>query len=361
MSQPKIALRIRPLRKWADVAAATQHGARVRNVEHVDLSRSSLNAHWTFDAAKGWLERAEGPADIAECLKARAGQLGARWHKSAIVATEVMFIASPEFFQTTESTCDHGRAQDWAEACLAAWEGLFPGQSVAARLDLDETTPHLSVFFLPLHQRRYRSATRALKEPKSNQLKVSHNKTFGDAKGPEVLAMLQTWIAEEMRAAGFELERGLRVDETGASHRTPAAGRRAVAAARQIAQEIEEIAREEAALQKSAAEEEINRRWRDIRAQAAVARENILAAHTTNEARAAAIQQAWEKLEAERAELQKSRNDLLEKIQVLDQVLHQVAHELDVQVTGSFWARVKAIADALEDRRGGGGPAYRPG
>lgn len=361
MSQPKIALRIRPLRKWADVAAATQHGARVRNVEHVDLSRSPLNTHWTFDAAKGRLESAEGPADIAQCLKARAGQLGARWHKSAIVATEVMFIASPEFFENDDGEPDRQQALRWSEACLQAWQGLFPGQSVAARLDLDETTPHLSVFFLPLHERRYRTSARVLKEPKATQLKVSHNKTFGDTKGPEVLAMLQTWIADEMRLAGFELERGLRVDETGASHRTPAAGRRAVAAARQLAQEIEKIAREEAALRKSDAEEEISLRWQDIRAQADIARENILAAHANNETRAAAIQQAWEDLEAERAEVQKSRDDLFKKIQVLDRVMHQVARELDLQVTGSFWARVKAIADALEDRRSGGGPAYRPG
>lgn len=361
MSKPKIALRIRPLRKWADVAAATAHGARVRNVAHVNLSRSSLNAHWTFDAPTGRLQRENGPADIAHCLKARAGQLGARWHKSAIVGTEVMFIASSEFFQNANGKPDRQRALHWSDACLQAWQGLFPGQSVAARLDLDETTPHLSVFFLPLHERRYRSASRALKQPQASQLKVSHNKAFGDAKGPEVLAMLQTWIADELQAAGFELERGLRVDETGASHRTPAAGRRAVAAARQLAQEIEEIARNEAMQQKSTAEEEISRRLRDIRAQADIARENILAAHATNEARTAAIQQALEDLEAERAEVQKSRDDLLGKIQVLDRVMHQVARELDVQVTGSFWARVKAIAEALEDRRGGGGPAYRPG
>lgn len=361
MSKPKIALRIRPLRKWADVAAATEHGARVRNVEHVDLSRSHLNVHWTFDAASGQLRPTDGPADIARCLKARAGQLGARWHKTAIVGTEVMFIASPEFFQTTESTCDHARAYSWAKACLAAWEGLFPGQSVAARLDLDETTPHLSIFFLPLHERRYRSTTRALKEPKSNQLKVSHNKTFGDAKGPEILSMLQTWIADEMRLTGFDLERGLRVDETGASHRTPAAGRRAVAAARQFAGEIEELARENAAQQKSVAEEEINRRVLDVRGQIDVARDGILAARAANKERAAAIRKAREELELERAEVKKAKDDLHKKIQVLDQVMHAVARELDVNVTGSFWTRLKAIADALEDRRGGGGPAYRPG
>lgn len=202
MSKPKIALRVRPLKKWADVAAATQHGQRIRNVEHVDLTKSHLNTHWEHNARAGGLVRSDAPADITRCLRTRAGQLGARWHKTAIVGTEIMFIASSEFFQTNDGICDHARAQSWAEACLDAWEGLFPGQSVAARLDLDETTPHLSIFFLPLHERHYRSTARALKEPTATKLKVSHNKTFGEAKGPEILSMLQNWIADEMQIAG---------------------------------------------------------------------------------------------------------------------------------------------------------------
>lgn len=361
MSKPKIALRIRPLKKWADVVAATQHGQRIRNVEHVDLTRSHLNAHWAFDVATGQLQPTDQPADIAHCLRMRAGELGARWHKTAIVGSEIMFIASPEFFQTNNGTCDHGRAHSWAEACLRAWDGLFPGQSVAARLDLDETTPHLSIFFLPLHERRYRSTARALKQPQATQLKVSHNKTFGEAKGPEVLAMLQTWIADEMRLAGFELERGLRVEETGVTNKTPAAGRRAVAAARHLAAEIEELAREEAEASKTFAEQEIGKRLIEVRGQVDVAREKILSERAKNKERAATIKQAWADLETERAAVKQASDDLLKRIRVLDQVMHQVAAELEIETTGSFWKRLKAISEAIEDRRGGGGPAYRPG
>jgi hypothetical protein len=361
MSKPKIALRIRPLKKWADVAAATQHGQRIRNVEHVDLTLSHLNRHWTFDIATGQLHPSEHPADIARCLRTRAGQLGARWHKTAIVGTEVLFIASPEFFRTTDGSCDHGRAHSWAEACLRAWDGLFPGQSVAARLDLDETTPHLSIFFLPLHERRYRSNARVLKQPQATQLKVSHNKTFGEAKGPEVLAMLQNWIADEMRLAGFELERGLRVDETGATNRTPAAGRRAVAAARHFSAEIEALAQEEAETSKAIAEQEIGKRLIEVRGQVNVARERILTERARNKERTATIKQAWADLETERAAVKQANDDLLKRIRVLDQVMHQVAQELEIETTGSFWKRLKAISEAIEDRRGGGGPAYRPG
>lgn len=361
MGKHFIALRIRPLRKWADVAAATEHGQRIRNVAHVDLTRSDLNIHWSYDPAAGGLVPMDAPADIAACLRKRANQIGARWHKTAIVATEIMFIASAEFFFNEGCATDPAHARRWAEACMNAWEGLFPGQSAAARLDLDETTPHLSVFFLPLHERQYRSAARALKEPMATSLKVSHNKTFGEAKGPEILSMLQSWIADEMQIAGFDLHRGLRVDETGATNKTPAAGRRAVEAARQLAAEIEELARQEAESGRASAEQEIGQRLVEVRDQIDVARGKIVSARARNREQTEAIKEAWAEIEEERSELKQASDDLLKRIQVLDKVMHQIARELEVEVTGSFWKRLKAISDAIEDRRSGGGPAYRPG
>ena len=361
MSKHFIALRIRPLRKWADVAAATEHGQRFRNVDHVDLWRSHLNDHFEYNSKSGGLAPIKGPPDITAALRRRAQQLGARWHKSAIVGTEAMFIASPEFFRSAGGEIDLFLARRWAEACLRAWEGLFPGQSVAARLDLDETTPHLSVFFLPLHVRRYQSETRPLRSPSAGRLTISHNKTFGEAKGPDILAMLQSWIAAEMQAAGFELERGLRVDESGATNKTPAAGRRAVAAARQLAADIEDIARQEATDRRLQTELEINAHLMQVRATIDVAREKILTEDARNRTVAEELQGARETLDAEWKNLQEAQDKLLHRIQTVDRVMHDIAEELGVTATGGFWSRLKAIADALEERRSGGGPAYRPG
>ena len=121
MGKHFIALRIRPLKKWADVAAATEHGQRIRNVAHVDASRSSLNVHWSHDPAVGGLAPVDAPAEIATCLRKRADQLGARWHKTAIVATEILFIASPGFFLSDSGTNGHtGPARPTTEARCAA-------------------------------------------------------------------------------------------------------------------------------------------------------------------------------------------------------------------------------------------------
>lgn len=361
MSKHFIALRVRPLRKWSDVAAATEHGQRTRRVDHVDLARSHLNEHFEYDPESGGLAKVGEPADITAAFRRRAEQLGARWHKTAIVGTEIMFIASPKFFTGGDSTCDLSRAHRWAGACLKAWEGLFPGQSVVARLDLDETTPHLSVFFLPLHLRHYRSETRRLKNPCSARLTISHNKTFGEANGPDILSMLQNWIAAEMQAAGFDLKRGLRVDETGATNKTPAAGRRAVAAARQLAAEIAEIARQNAADRRLQTELEINSKLIEVSTTIDAVHEKLHAEDARNRTVAEELQGERAVLDAEWMKLREAQDKLLQRIQTLDRVMHDIACELGVTATGTFWSRLKSIADAIDERRGGGGPAYRPG
>nr|WP_254216571.1 plasmid recombination protein [Tabrizicola sp. TH137] len=355
-----ICLRVRPLRKWADVAAATEHGRRVRKAAHIDLTRSQMNEHYVFDPDAVQLERCETPADITRCLRARAGELGAKWHKSAIVATEIMFIASKSFFTRSDGTVDTALANDWSDACLRAWERLFPGQSVAARLDLDETTPHLSVFFLPLHERRYRSQSRVLRQPERTRLKVSHNKAFGDVKGPDILAMLQSWLAAEMQAAGFDLVRGQRVDETGNGNKTPAAGRRALAAARQLAEDIEEDALAKAAERFEDTELRINQRLREVQAQVVDAKQKIMARHEKNQKNADELRRFRQELVRGFEDLQRDREELLDQIRILDRVMRDIARQLGVEATGSFQKRLRAISEALEDRQSGGGPAYRP-
>ena len=329
-------------------------------MEHVDIARSHMNVHYVFVPSRGRLEKSNTPADITLCLRDRASSLGARWHKSAIVATEVMFIASQSFFSRGDGSIDLELARDWSDACMRAWERLFPGQTVAGRLDLDEMTPHLSLFFLPLHERKYRSQSRNLMEPEAGKLKISHNKVFGDAKGPYVLSLLQDWLAAEMQAVGFDLARGRRVDETGNSNKTPAAGRRALAAVRQLAEDIEEKALSEAAARMDETELRINRRLTEIQTSVTGARQKILAGHAKNQRNADQLRLYRQELLKGFEELNRDRAELLAQIRTLDRVMHDVARQLGVEATGSFQMRLKTISDALEESRSGGGPAYRP-
>lgn len=235
----KIAVRVKPLKQWSDVSNATRHGKREDPSKHVDRSRTHLNKHWVSmdvpnpDGSMGrkLMPTSEAP-DIAAAFKDLAEKRGAKWRKGAIVGTEMLFIASPDFFGPAGPERDK-LAAEWANKCLRAALKKYPGQVAAARLDLDETTPHFSIFLIPTYQKSYDGEKRqSSRKPKRT---ISHNQVFGT---PEKLSALQDWAAAEMKAAGYKLERGEPKTKKGADHNTPAEGRRQIQQAREQAEHI---------------------------------------------------------------------------------------------------------------------------
>lgn len=244
----KIAVRVKPLKQWSDVSNATRHGKREDPSKHVDRSRTHLNKHWLsmdIENPDGSVGRkvmpTEQPVDIAAAFKDLADKRGAKWRKNAIVGTEMLFIASPDFFGAAGPQREK-LANEWALKCITAAIKKYPGQVAAARLDLDETTPHLSVFLIPTYQKSYDGEKRqSSRKPKRT---ISHNQVFGT---PEKLSALQDWAAAEMKAAGYKLERGEPKIKKGPDHNTPAEGRRRL-------QQVDEQAEHTLAGARSAAE-----------------------------------------------------------------------------------------------------------
>lgn len=235
----KIAIRVKPLKRWSDVSNATRHGKRDDPSKHVDRSRTHLNQHWRFtktskkDGTVQWgMNRGEAPVDIAEAFQAIAEEGNLKWRKNAIVGTEMLFIASPDFFGPPGPARDK-KAEAWSLDCLRAALSKYPGQVAAARLDLDETTPHFSVFLLPTYEKSYEGEQRkSTRKPKKT---ISHNQVFGT---PEQLSALQDWGARVMQAAGHKLARGERKTSKGPDHTTPEEGRRRIQQAEEQAQAI---------------------------------------------------------------------------------------------------------------------------
>lgn len=333
MTKHTVSLRIKPLRRWGDVGAASKHGRRETDGSHINSDRTSDNMHWVFSPDTGSLEHCPGAPDLQACLHQVARRADATWHKGAIVATEVLFTAAPAFFSSAENP--DALAKRWAEVCIAAWQDLFPAQSAAARLDLDETTPHLSIFFLPLHERTYDGSRRNLQNRERKSVKVSHNKTFGERKGPIVLSMLQDWYADQMERAGFALVRGARVHLTGNRNRTPQAGRQAVSAALQLAADIQADATERADQLARATEEKL------------VARLGA-AKQKLGEARAAH--------EAERQALAQERAILDQKERELQQVMLTVVEAFRLDASSSLQECLHQINQLIGDQSAGYGP-----
>lgn len=233
----KIAVRVKPLKKWSDVAMATKHGRREDLSKHVDPDRTKDNLHWQLrrdeTTNRTVLRPQDTGADIEEAFLLRAKENGAKWRKNAIVGTELMFIASPEFFLDKDDPGYKAHAKKWAVDCIKAATKKFPGMIAAARLDLDETTPHLSLFFLPIYAKTV--TPRARKDGKRNKPRaphktVSHNTLFGGTgdEGPKKLSALQDWAEEAMQEAGHDLKRGKRKLTVGQDHVPPAEGRRRI-------------------------------------------------------------------------------------------------------------------------------------
>lgn len=235
----KIAVKVKPLTQWSDVSNATRHGRRDDPAKHVDRSRTHLNQHWIAakitkkDGTVQWgMNKSEEAVDIAEAFKATAEGANLKWRKNAIVGTEMLFIASPGFFGPP-GAARNKKAEEWSLDCLRAAMKKYPGQIAAARLDLDETTPHFSVFLLPAYAKSYGGEKRqSTRKPKPT---ISHNQVFGK---PEQLSALQDWAAAEMKAAGHKLERGNPKTTKGSDYLTPAEGRRRIQEAEEKAQAI---------------------------------------------------------------------------------------------------------------------------
>ncbi|WP_170421304.1 plasmid recombination protein [Ruegeria arenilitoris] len=212
-------VRIQKIRSAVDARNATKHGRRERGAfgkSRVDLERSHLNLHWRFDADLHELKLVDECPDYREALEARRDQLGARRPKNGTFGTEMLFTASPSLFRRSCGDVDLEIAKVWARSCLDLAEARYSGMCVAARLDLDETTPHLSVFILPTYEKSYGGEKRQSK--RKPRRTVSHNKVFG---GPEQLSMLQDWLADGLKEQGFCVERGLPVEVTRARNFRP--------------------------------------------------------------------------------------------------------------------------------------------
>lgn len=220
MKQPTYScVRIKKIRTATDARNAYRHGARIRGSfgkSAVDPYRSHLNQHFSFNPDTSEFEQVAQCPDYREEIEARRDAAGARRPKNGTFATEMMFTASPALFSASDGSTDLDKAHAWAIACLDISQEKYGNQCIAARLDLDETTPHLSVFILPMYEKTYGGANRtSRRKPRRT---VSHNKVFG---GPDDLRKMQDWAADNLRNKGFDVVRGRPVEETKARNFQP--------------------------------------------------------------------------------------------------------------------------------------------
>lgn len=127
-------MRTAKIKTLGSLAGALSHCYRERYTPNADPERAHQNHHMvggSVDAAMG-LAR---------------GRLPEKRRKDAVIAIEYLIGASPEFFETASTT----KKQDFFKAAgkwLQEKHGLE--NIITASIHNDETTPHLSVFVVPI-------------------------------------------------------------------------------------------------------------------------------------------------------------------------------------------------------------------
>ena len=187
----KVVFRVAKLRSQGDVGTALVHNERrpgfdaSKSWSHVDLSRSHLNPVLV----------APEPVPVAEIVRRKTGKSP---RKNAVLATEILIGASPDYFRpknpAAAGTWDPDRLQAWRDAVEPWIAERFP-HAHSVVLHLDESTPHYQVIDIPLV------------EGADGSLRLAHKVKYGGEKRRD-MERWQTWAAEPVAHLG--IERGLR-------------------------------------------------------------------------------------------------------------------------------------------------------
>jgi hypothetical protein len=158
--------------------------------------------------------RVTGPVDWAEAVQSVIDRFGASVRHGAPMAADFFVGASPGYFDTEDGLghFNMDRVKLWAETTLAAFHKRYPRMVAAARLDLDEGSPHLAICVVPIYTK---------KTKRKESLSVSYRKLFGGDDIPEArqkMIALQDWYAEQMAPLG--LTRGVPKTITGRKHQS---------------------------------------------------------------------------------------------------------------------------------------------
>lgn len=189
--------RVQRLKSFASVASASKHGRRTgKGVDHVDRSVTPDNRAFSLYS--------DDPFDVVIAVRRAAECQHATFRRSASPAMHLLIHLSPEWFIPTApgERFDNEKVDIYWREALAWLTKEFGPAFAAARMDLDESTPHVDAFIVPVSSRLTKSGRR--------KREVSVRDRFGTKRS---LESLQTSFANQMKKYGFK--RGKPKKETG--------------------------------------------------------------------------------------------------------------------------------------------------
>lgn len=133
-----------------------------------------------------------GKTDYAESCKTKIDLYSQKQkvRKNATFAIEYLMSASPEFFDTGDYLAKEKRLKDWCAAQVKFLKNKHGQENIlCAYLHMDEKTPHIEAFILPIDKKGKLNASEFLDgRKKLGELQTeyaNHNKKFGLVRGME--------------------------------------------------------------------------------------------------------------------------------------------------------------------------------
>jgi hypothetical protein len=181
---PLTILRIEKLKTFGNVAGSDDHVTRNRETPNADPTRENVRLIGGED------ERA-----LEEIVKEKISTLKHRPRHDAVLCTEMFLSASPEYFRPG----DPSQSGQWSDSLMQQWaiasrdwlDQNYGSKCVRAELHLDESTPHIHAYIVPVNEKTGR---------------VSHDAMFGGrgGQGRIKLSKLQDSYAAALAPLGIE-------------------------------------------------------------------------------------------------------------------------------------------------------------
>lgn len=181
---PLTILRIEKLKTFGNVAGSDDHVTRNRETPNADPTRENVR-----------LIGGEDSRALEEIVKEKISTLKHRPRHDAVLCTEMFLSASPEYFRPKDPSLSgqwsDSLMQQWAIASRDWLAQNYGSKCVRAELHLDESTPHIHAYIVPLNDKTGR---------------VSHDAMFGGrgGQGRIKLSKLQDSYAAALAPLGIE-------------------------------------------------------------------------------------------------------------------------------------------------------------
>ncbi|MBC1280611.1 plasmid recombination protein [Nostoc sp. UCD121] len=181
---PLTILRIEKLKTFGNVAGSDDHVTRNRETPNADPTKENVR-----------LIGGEDSRALEEIVKEKISTLKHRPRHDAVLCTEMFLSASPEYFRPKDPSLSgqwsDSLMQQWAIASRDWLAQNYGEKCVRAELHLDESTPHIHAYIVPLNEKTGR---------------VSHDAMFGGrgGQGRIKLSKLQDSYAAALAPLGIE-------------------------------------------------------------------------------------------------------------------------------------------------------------